>query len=562
MSATAMRGGVIAWWRVGSLAPLGLALACSGVDVHGGDGHGGGETGAEPSTPAIEAPYLVGDLACAEPSHVGATERELEPGESTELPVPAGLPELLADIRARGGRPGLRFDTAAAGRLLNVRVPVRGHQVHRSADDVDEVALDLGAVTVHLTHAAGTGGGPELVLPPTLPLDQVVVLKTYARAPTPGGLGGAALTMVSAFDRRDEAAGPVATLAIDDTVPQAREADCDALAYELASEVPPVAVSFPPLSGCTLDECAKTRAAWLRATHDLFRLRQMLDFVAASPPEERAFLWAAEGGTETGERLMSYESEDVGPNTALQFYFGPYADYRLDAIRVAYARLWRTFHDHEVGGLTLDIECTPDGPGDICNTSRPGGHHAVKSNMKLCAKAYSTPSQSFDVPRLVLHESMHHMFVPWRDNTPRLSPIMDTHTHGHGALCAGKLVTDKGYGLKKIKHLAGYENDRGDDCWHNNFAFRNNDTYAYAAATLGTYIRFGYLGRWPLEQPPETEERLPDPDCGMPGVTTPPPGFSDPLSKCYKSGGELVCPGAHGGLAPGDLDIAAICPPL
>src|SRR5690606_10003490 len=171
-----------------------------------------------------------------------------------------------------------------------------------------------------------------------------------------------------------------------------------------------------------------------------------------------------------GERLMSYESDDVGPNTSLAFYFGGYAEYRFDAIRWAFNRLWQSFHSHEVGGLELDIECTPDAAGDICNTAKPGGHHAIKSNMKLCEKAYSTPSQGFDVPRLVLHEAMHHMFVPWKKNTAaRLSPIMDTHTHGHGALCAGSLVTDKGYGLGRIKHLAGYRNDDGGDCYHSNF---------------------------------------------------------------------------------------------
>lgn len=400
------------------------------------------------------------------------------------------------------------------------------------------------------------------MIPPSLPLDQAVVLKTYTREPGEGGeLGPAALTMVSVFDRRDEAAGPVVTLPIDDSMPRARALDCDARAYEMASEVPPVAVSFPRLSSCTIDECAKTRAAWLRATHDLYRVRQMLDFVAASPPEQRSFLWEQEGGTESGERLMSYESEDVGPNTALAFYFGPYADYRLDAIRTAYSRLWRVFQEHEVGAFELDIECTPDGPGDVCNTTRPGGHHAVKSNMKLCDKAYETKSQAFDVPRLVLHEAMHHMFVPWKDKVGRLSPVMDTHTHGHGALCAGKLVTDKGYGLKKIKHLAQYENSRGDDCWHHNFAFRNNDTYAYAAATIGTYIRFGFLTRWPLQQPPEPESgNYPDPPCGAGGIGSPPPDYYDPLSGCHKSGTQLVCPGSHGGLTPADLDIAVICP--
>lgn len=561
MNATHRRGRVVDLRLCRWLAPLCLALACSGVDERG-DGHHVGDGDDSDALPlpsaAIEAPYLVGELSCAEPSLVGAVERELEPDAETELPPPAGLPELLTQIRERGGHPALHFDTGGAGRLLNVRVPVRDTQLHRTAEGADEVSLDLGALTVHLTHRRSAAAfTPELVLPATLPLDQVVVLKTYVREPTADGLGRAKLAMVSVFDRRDEQAGPVASLAIDDDVPQAREADCDALAYELASEVPPVAVSFPPLSSCTVDECAKTRAAWLRANHDLHRVRQMLDFIAASPAELRPYLWAAQGGSESGERLMSYESDDVGPNTALAFYFGPYEDYRFHAIRLAYSRLWRIFHDHDVGGLTLDIECTPDGPGDICNTTAPGGHHAVKSNMKLCDKAYTTPSQVFDVPRLVLHESMHHMFIPWKNTVGRLSPIMDTHTHGHGGLCTTKLVTDKGYGLKKIKHLAEYENSRGRDCWHNNLAFRNNDTYAYAAATIGTYVRFGYLARWPLEPAPEQEDNLPAPECGMPGVTTPPPGFSDPLSQCYKSGGQLVCPGGHGGL--GDLDIGVIC---
>lgn len=563
MSATHRRGRVVDCQLGRLLAPLCVALACSVVDERGdatGDFIGDTGTGALPlPTPTIEAPYLIGELSCEEPWEGDTVERELAPDEPTSLPAPAGLPELLADIRARGGRPALRFDISAAGTRLNVRVPVRERHILRSADGVADVAVDLGSLTVRLAYAADApGDGPLLVIPPTLPMDQVVVLKTYARAP---GSGAAALTMVSAFDGRDEQAGPVATLAIDADVPQAREADCDALAYELAPEVPPVAVSFPPLSSCTVDECAKTRAAWLRANHDLYRIRQMLEFVAASPVEDRAWLWEQEGGSDSGERLMSYESDDVGPNTALAFYFGPYAEYRLDAIRLAYARLWRSFHDHQVGGLELDIECTPEGAGDICNTTKPGGHHAVKSNMKLCAKAYTTTSQAFDVPRLVLHESMHHMFIPWKDGVGRLSPIMDTHTHGHGGSCASKLVTDKGYGLTKIKHLAEYHNSSGDDCWHNNFAFRNNDTFAYAAATIGTYIRFGFLTRWPLEQPPEYEDNFPDPECGMPGVHTPPPGFIDPLGKCYKSGGELVCPGTHGGGLP-ELDIAVICPRL
>lgn len=556
---------------LGGLLPLFVACSVVGEGAEATPGRTGVDDNSDSETdteeveaaPAVEAPLLVGDLSCAEPGHAGAVEQDAPPDTEMTVPASPGLPELLAEIRAHGGRPGLRFDRGDAGQRLNVRVAVDEGSVERSVDGSEDVMLDLGALVVRLTHATAAGSEAQaLVVPQGLPLDQALVLKTYARARTSEGLGPAALTMVSVFDRRDEQAGPVASLAVEASMMLTRSADCDALALEMAQEVPPVAVRFPRLTSCTLDECAKTKAAWLRANHDLYRALQILDFIAASPAEDRAWLWSQEGGSESGERLMSYESDDVGPNTSLSFYFGGYEEYRFDAIRWAFTRLWRSFQDHEIGGLKLDIECTPEAAGDICNTTKPGGHHAIKSNMKLCGKAYSTTSQGFDVPRLVLHEAMHHMFVPWKKTTPRLSPIMDTHTHGHGVACAGKLVTDKGYGLSRIKHLAGYRNTSGGDCYHNNLAFRNNDSFAYAAATIGTYIRFGYLDRWPVEQAPEYEENYPDPECGTPGVHTPPPEFYDPLSSCYKSGGQLVCPGSHGGLAPAQLDIAVICPRL
>ncbi|HEY8380164.1 MAG TPA: hypothetical protein VIK91_26925 [Nannocystis sp.] len=545
------------------------AAACAQIDEH--TPMGLDDDGGEPvdltdpeQVPPGTAPLLVGELTCAEPLLPGAIERDLPPGTETDPPPPVGLPELFAEIRAGGGRPVLRFDTSHAGERLNVRVPVR-REMPTDAEP-EELLLDVGAMTVRLAYAPAPGrwGGPELVVPRSLPLSEAVVLKTYTRERDGDALGPAELSMLSVFDRRDEGAGPVATLAVDSALSlRTRALDCDALAYELAAEVPPVAVSFPRLSSCNLDECAKTKAAWLRANHDLYRIRQILDFVAASPPHERAFLWAQEGTDKKGARLASPESEDVGPNTAPEFYFGPYAEYRLNAIRWAYDRLWRDFHDHEVGGLEFDIECTPDGPGDICNTTKPGGHHAVKGNIKLCEKAFTTTSQVFDVPRLLLHESMHHMFVPWRDNLPRLSPILDTHTHGHGPLCLSKLTTNKGYGIVQIKHLASYRNSSDGDCYHTNFAFRNNDTYAYAAATIGTYIRFGFMKTWPAKLPPPVEEEshgTATPECGEAGISVPAPGFVDPLSGCQKIGGELVCPGSHGGVTAPDLDIAAVCP--
>ena len=168
------------------------------------------------------------------------------------------------------------------------------------------------------------------------------------------------------------------------------------------------------------------------------------------------------------------------------------------------------------------------------------------------------------MPRLILHETMHHLFVPWSDGVARLSPLQDTHTHGHAATCLGGLTTDKGYGLPGLRHLSTYLNAGGGDCYHLDHAFRNNDTYAYAAATIGTYLRFGLIRYWPLQLPPKggDDDGSAPLDCGQIGVDPPPPGFVDPVNKCEKIGGELVCPGfgGGGGIELEDLDLAILCP--
>jgi hypothetical protein len=488
----------------------------------------------------------------------------LPEGAVTELPENEALTKLLGEIVASGATPALRFDMSRAGELLGVRVKVRAEQVELDAVGVESAVLDLGALTVRLGHAADAGfGRAQLVVPEKLPLARALVLKTYSRARVGGELGPVRLDMVSVFDRDDEAAGPVATLDLKDAPEVQLAGDCDALAYEQTPDVPPIAVDFPVFSGCDLTECPKAKAGWIRATHDLWRVRQMLDYIASQPEGDRAFLWDQQGADAQGEALFSWESEEVGPNTALSYYFGPYAKYRFEAIRWSYSQLWKDFFDHDLSGVEMDIECTPGG-GDLCNTAAPAGHHAVKSNLKLCQKAFDSNILVFDMPRLIMHEHMHHMYVPWKDGTARLSPIQDTHTHGHGAGCGLEPVTDKGYGVPKVRHLATYENKSGNDCYHLNYTFRNNDSYAHAAVTIGTYIRLGYLEWWPLEHPPVTQPVDPQLECGQVGVVTPPPGFVDPLSKCEKIGWELSCPSVGGGpgLALLDLDLAAICPEM
>lgn len=572
MTTTMMRspGG---WWaRTLPLLLLVQVPACAGGDGGRDEDRAGGSTGArelEGEGDLVLPPELVG-LGEWTPEEVVIDPQE----HATDLPVPTGtsmvvppvdwLTRLFEEIEDGGGRPALRFDDARAGELLNVRVAVRPEMIALDELGRETAAVDLGALAVRVTHELAAGvAEAQLLAPEGLPLDQALVLKTYTRPRIAGELGPVSLAMVSLFDRRDEAAGPVATLDVSVGTKVNLALDCDAVAYEIAGEVPPIAVSFPKLSGCTLLECGKAKAAWLRGTHDLYRIKQMLDYIASAPAHERAFLWAQEAANKKGEALHSYEDPEVGPNTALAYYFGPYTPYRFDAIRWAFNRIWADFHDHELEGLELDIECTPEPIGDLCNSHKPAGHHAVKSNVKLCEKAFKSPFEVFDVPRLVIHETMHHLYVPWNDKTPRLSPIMDTHTHGHGGTCLANLTTDKGYGLENLRHLSTYLNAGGGDCYHTNFAFRNNDSYAYAAATIGTYVRFGLIHTWPLHHPPKQEPFVPELACGQVGLDPPPPGFADPLAKCEKLGGELVCPGYGGGggqVQLPDFDLAIVCP--
>lgn len=553
------------WMRArgaGRALALLLPAACVGGAVEDEGDRGGVEAAGASALEIAGGAVREAEEVVIDPQE-HATDLPLPPGTEMTPPPVAWLGQWVEEVRGAGGEPVLRFDDARAGELLNVRVAVRAGQPALDATGREYAEVDLGALTLRLTREVDPKlDRRQLAVPVTVPLERLVVLKTYRRARVGGALGPVELAAVSVFDRADEAAGPVATLDLAAPGEVQLGLDCDSLAFEYAQEVPPMAVSFPRFWGCTLVECAEAKAAWLRATHDLYRFRQLLDYVAAWPEAERAFLWEQQAADASWSPLHSKQDEKVGPNTAPSYYFGAYARYRFDAIRWAYARLWADFHDHDLEGLELDIECTPEDLGDLCNTHKPAGHHAVKSNVKLCDKAFGGTYEVFDVPRLLIHETMHHLFVPWSDGVARLSPLQDTHTHGHKTTCLGSVTTDKGYGVSGLRHLSTYTNSGGGDCYHRNFTFRNNDTYAYAAATLGTYLRFGLARYWPLHLPPRGDDHSAPLACGEIGIDPPPPGFNDPLGKCEKMGGELVCPGfgAGGDLLPGDLDLAILCP--
>jgi hypothetical protein len=387
-----------------------------------------------------------------------------------------------------------------------------------------------------------------LLVVPVADLSSLVLLKSYSRLRRAGDLGPVSLDFVSAFDAANEGAGPLGSLDLS-TEPQVDISnDCDSMAWELASEVPAMAVNFPPMDGCSDSECVIVKAAWIRANHDVWRIRQMLEFLDTKFEEQRNFLW--------DKPAVDPEGDAMGDETSLQFYFGGFAQYRFEAIRWAFKRLWDNMHDHNLEGLALDFECNPGG-GDICNTAHPPAHHVVKSNVKICEEFFEQPD--WYQPLIMVHEPLHHVFVPWNNNSPRLDPIKDTHTHGHGNTCLGSVKTDKGYGIDELRHLATYKAGDGGTCFHRNYAFRNNDTYAWAAQVIGSGVRFGAIHHWPFI--PNSSPPTPDP-CSGDEVPDPGDDWDDPLKDCMKVAQELICPGGGGGGMANlpDLDIGIKCP--
>ncbi|HMV65414.1 MAG TPA: hypothetical protein PKA64_01095 [Myxococcota bacterium] len=479
--------------------------------------------------------------------------RDLPPGTDVrpkDDPVTAAT---FAYIDGGGGAPALKYGPSSG--VFNVVRAVRAGEVTTTSTGGQLADIDLGPLRVRVANFAARDPGFPVLRVAARSLVGLVVLRSYSRHASPNGPEAAALDMISVLPAGSTT--PLATFDLTAHPDVQLSDDCDALAWDAASEVPSLAVSFPPFSGCSLNECVDTKAAWIRAWHDVWRVRQMIEFMAYRDAEVRAFLWS-QPAVDAGGGVMD-------DDTSLAWWFGDYAQYRFDAIRWAYAHLWDIMHTHEVEGSQLDIECTPTGAGDICNTAEPPAHHAVVSNIKVCGGFWD---ESEDYRALLLvHEPLHHTYVPWEDNTPRLDPIMDLHTHGHGAGCGIDPVTNKGYGETQIRHLATYENGSGNHCFHKNYAFRNNDTYAWAARAIGAAVRRGAIHHWPAQMWPPGWEPSHDPvfpPCSEAGFEPPPPGWDDPLDGCHKVGQELVCPAGGSGVGAGhlpDFDLAVDCPP-
>lgn len=523
-----------------------VLFGCSGSNGGGAAAAGGaaGAGGAGGNELGIDDPS--DDFDIVDPQE-DAEGMDLAAGTETALPPDDDIRAFFTALEATGGEASLLYDHDTDGQFLNVRIPIPVDDIVTDPSGGAHVDVDIGPVTIRVANTADSTTTLPVLLVPVSDLSSLVLLKSYSRVLRDGALGPVSVDAVSAFDAANEGAGPLSSFDLT-TEPQVdMSGDCDSKAWELASDVPAMAVNFPPIDGCSESECAIVKAAWIRANHDVMRIRQMLEYLDTKFEEQRNFLW--------DKPAVDPDGDPMGAETSLQFYFGGFAQYRFEAIRWAFKRLWDDMHDHDLEGLALDLECNPGG-GDVCNTAQPPAHHVVKSNIKICEGFFDQPE--WYQPLLMVHEPLHHVFVPWNDNGPRLDPIQDTHTHGHGNICAASVKTNKAYGIDEVRHLATYAANNGNTCFHRNYAFRNNDTYGWVAEVIGSGVRSGAIHHWPYV--PNTSPPTPDP-CSGDEYPDPGNGWDDPLDQCMKIGLELVCPGGSGGgpTLP-DLDIGIMCP--
>lgn len=332
-----------------------LLVACSEDGVVG-NGIGGGAGVGGRGGSGIDDPSRDFDIVDPQAEEQGM---ELPAGTETALPPDEDIRAFFRAVEADGGEPFLLFDHTRDGQLLNVRIEIPEDDIVVVAGGAAYVDVDIGPVTIRVANTVDSTTTLPLLLVSATDLSQLVLLKSYSRELRDGALGPVTVDFASAFDLANEGAGPMGSLDLSNEPQVNMEGDCDSMAWELASEVPAMAVNFPPMEGCSESECVIVKAAWIRANHDVMRIRQMIEHLDSKAEAQREFLW--------DKPAVDPEGDAMGAETSLQYYFGGFSQYRFEAIRWVYKRLWDDMHDHDIQGLALDFECNPGG-GDVCNT--------------------------------------------------------------------------------------------------------------------------------------------------------------------------------------------------
>lgn len=431
-----------------------------------------------------------------------------------------------------------------------VRFTIEADDVETSsAGDVVELPL-VGVEVSTVQEPVGGESTTRLVLPSgdLVGLDVLVAYERRAGAFRP--------TQAVLLDARGSGlgAGPivVATQPILTT-----GQDCVGAALMEVSDLPRGSLKLPKdVKGCGLERCTRALVAFIQGQHHVWRAYQAFEYMGERSRNHQSHYFSQGGLSASG--IYS------GPSTLWSHWFGSYADHRFDAIRQVVKKTWDRFRSGKVGPLRIDLVCpsATSNPGDPCFTGSPSAHHIVISQIALCDRYFDPARDDQNRARVMIHEVLHHIWVSWNGGVPRLDPVQDTHTHGHGQTCLGDLTTHKIYGPNRVRHLATYSNSGGNHCFHRNLAFRANDAYAYAISSFGDAIMTGAIAKWPASHPFSPGPSAP---CTGVGVTPPAPGdtWGDALSECNKIGQETICEGGSGGSASGSippLNIGVQCP--
>ena len=503
-------------------------------------------------------------------------------GEPTPLELDARIRDFYDAVAEAGGQIYLaveeRDDTT---RTLKVRVPIRRDSVVVDGD-MEYADIDLGAFTVRVTksHAAPArqenlpagqlqprrvpppGAQPSgrtvnsghrvvaVQLPATPPvlripdgttgsLESFFLLKSYELTRAPGAPATVRLMGVAVLKVRDPLAGAVVTQAMDTALSSGQ--DCDADTFVATPDLPSdMDIPVPQISSCDPDECKLVNAAWWRAYHDVEVVLQMLQQFPWHSEEEQEKIW--------GQNWVDANGAPV-EETSLEYWFGPFQQRRLEAITYAYSHLFNELQDPKQWMLTC--RGAEEGKCDSSMSPPPAAYHMPQGSIGVCTDVLFAPPASpvaeatseFNHVRIMVHEALHWDSVPLKgySMTSEMVVFEDEHRHKHGPNC-GQLTRVSDTGYRKVRHLARYpmpafvdeEEDSGcsgcsgcngctacGPCAHGDIAAVNPDTYALAAASIGSGIRLHGAVEWPvLELSTDA------------GVDCLPPPLSDSLAGC------------------------------
>lgn len=245
--------------------------------------------------------------------------------------------------------------------------------------------------------------------------------------------------------------------------------------------------SYPDIVGCSPGQEAYLKTAWRRAHEFVWRADKLLDHIAAQPAADRPYLW-------------SLDHENAARSTSPRTWFGPYSDNRRRSISEAVRKAEERFRDKgnvEIKRLRCGqpIAASKNKDTDVCPKGKdgdgPSGYHAPVGTIVTCPqfwervddKTVDADARLNKAADTLVHEVFHWLSF---NNCPEriiycVRYVVDYHTDA-----AGPMPNRKYYGFDNVRMLAEKRQD---------WAIRNNDSYAYFATAVGS-VEPLYIGVW------------------------------------------------------------------